>query len=693
MKEEFTVDIFRGYTDICPVETTLESIVEQIRTDAALAEHTAKHRYCREKGWDTDARNEKSACPCFAVAVRFKGGKTRENICGWTHLCLADFDHLPAEALEDCLDKIRKDPHTLLAYTTVGGGGIRVLSRYKAFAEYFYRTDTELYKVAFEQMNRYYAALIGHPYDPQCKNITRLSGLAHDPAVYFNPDAQPIEVTSPATTSRTDPEKTDRRLKRIVAVIETRLAKEGVEYAPHKHNHYIMRTGYLLNAYGIPLETATRWALERFADYDGDVPGIFRSCYQQLGEHGTRHLDARKKNRKDPEEENAVAAIENYLNANGLFRKNVITGKCEISTDGGKTYADLTDRHVHSLWKEMCKEVQVVRSLDMRALLDSDFVRLYNPFDTYFKSLPAWDRHTDPIADLAAQVHVKTGAGLFPRLFKKWLVAMVASLLHEEVVNHEILVLLGRQGIYKTTWLNNLLPPELRRYFYLKSNSRNISRDDLLVLSEFAIVCLEELDELNDRELSQLKALVTQQHINERAAYAHYKEVRTHIASFCGTGNNLHFLTDPTGNRRWMPFEVESIDCPYEHPVDYSAVYAQAYALVNEGYTYWLTPGETEALNRHNRHFEVPCLERELILTYYERPMPGATNAAFLTVAQILARINAGIRQKLSPVKVGMVMRQEGFEPMRVGGKRGYRVIELTGEQIEQRKRWVTHWQ
>ena len=72
---------------------------------------------------------------------------------------------------------------------------------------------------------------------------------------------------------------------------------------------------------------------------------------------------------------------------------------------------------------------------------------------------------------------------------------MLAALLEEETVNHEILVLIGRQGIYKTTWLNNLLPPALRRYFYLKSNSRNITRDDLLTLSEFALVCLEELDE------------------------------------------------------------------------------------------------------------------------------------------------------------------------------------------------------
>ena len=150
------------------------------------------------------------------------------------------------------------------------------------------------------------------------------------------------------------------------------------------------------------------------------------------------------------------------MGLHGLFRKNIITGKCEVSTDGGNTYTDLTDRHVNSLWKEMCKEVKMVRSMDMRALLDSDLVELYNPFTAYFNDLPEWDRHTDPIAKLAAQVHIRTGAELFPLLFKKWLVAMVASLLHEEVVNHEILVLLGRQGIYKTTWLNHLLPPELQ---------------------------------------------------------------------------------------------------------------------------------------------------------------------------------------------------------------------------------------
>lgn len=68
------------------------------------------------------------------------------------------------------------------------------------------------------------------------------------------------------------------------------LADEGVEYTEHHHNEYIMRMGYLLNAYGVAQTTATEWAKERFADYDGDVSSIFASCYLNIKEHGSRPL-------------------------------------------------------------------------------------------------------------------------------------------------------------------------------------------------------------------------------------------------------------------------------------------------------------------------------------------------------------------------------------------------------------------
>ena len=83
---------------------------------------------------------------------------------------------------------------------------------------------------------------------------------------------------------------------------------------------------------------------------------------------------------------------------------------------------------------------------------------------------------------------------------------MVAGWVNPQVVNNVILVLIGPQGAYKTTWFNYLLPPELRRYFYTKTNASRMSKDDLLVLAQYGLVCCEELDTMRPAELNQLKA-------------------------------------------------------------------------------------------------------------------------------------------------------------------------------------------
>ena len=64
--------------------------------------------------------------------------------------------------------------------------------------------------------------------------------------------------------------------------------------------------------------------------------------------------------------------------------------------------------------------------------------------------------------------------------------------------------------------------------------------------------------------------------------------------------------------------------------------------------------------------------------------MPGATDhAVFRSTADILLRINAGMKQPLSAVKVGIIMKKMGFKQMRLGsGKRGYRLIELSFDEI-----------
>lgn len=687
--ENILVSLFKGYADTCPIEVPLKTIISLLRDNQAVIEHTEKHRYYLEQKQVTAAAREKASCPCFAVSVRFEGGKQKANISEWTGICPVDIDHVPPERMEQCLELLKADKHTLLQYVTISGHGIRLLCRYTGLTDNCEKNH-RLHTRTFTVINEYYTRLTGLECDLKCKNATRLSGLAHDEHLFFNPDAVPFsrnaETAAPKHSPASAKNKNHRRLQRVIDAACRRLADEGVEYAEHHHNEYIMRMGYLLNAYGVAQNVATQWATERFADYNGDVTGIFASCYLNIEEHGSLSLPPLRKSQNNDERQEfmaSVADIEQFLNGQASFRKNTVTGKCEVLTAGsGGKYEELTDRYVNTLWCRMCKEAKPGQAAHIRAVLDSEFVDTSNPFEQYFKNLPPWDGTTDYIAQLATHVHVRNNTIPFAYYFKKWLVGMVAALFDKEVVNHEILVLTGRQGIYKTTWLNNLLSPELRRYFYLKSNARRITKDDLLTLAEFAIVCLEELDEMETQEVNQIKALTTMKVVNERAAYAHYKEHRDHIASFCGTSNNTHFLADPTGNRRWLPFEVENIDSPYDFPVDYAGVYSQAYALLQNGYHYWLEDKEIEALNLHNRHFEIPCLEQELILTHYRRPMSGE-KCMFITNSQILCRINSGIRQKLSPVKIGMVLKQEGFESMRSGGKRGYRMVELTGDEIQ----------
>lgn len=527
---------------------------------------------------------------------------------------------------------------------------------------------------------------MGFESDGQCKNATRISGLASDPHVYYNPSAaafvlqnSPIAPQPQDSASEVVPAKRNKRLEKAVKAAERLLEEEGVSYCEHHHNEYVMRMGYLLNQYGVARKTAAAWAAEHFPDYDGDVTAVIGSCYANTEEHGTRSFVRRG---EGDEKFATVADIEQFLSEQAKFRKNTVSGKLEVlMPDCGEEYTELTDRYVNTLWSRMNKARMLARVTDIRSVLDSEYTPLFNPFVSYMEELPAWDRTTDPIARLAAGVHVKDDQELFGIYFKKWLVATVASLLDPKVVNHEILVFIGKQGIYKTTWMQRLLPTELQRYFYVKSNNQRVSKDDLFTLTEFALVCLEELEEMTSAQVSQLKAITAMKVVNERAAYGHFKESRPHIASFCGTSNNTSFLNDLSGNRRWLPFEVESIDNPFDCPIDYAGVYAQGYALWKSGFHYWLEPEEVAVINLRNRNFEVPCLERELVQVYYRHPSPGE-RCVFLTNAQMLGRINMGIRQPLSATRLGMVMKQEGYEAMRYKGCRGYRVVELKGEEI-----------
>ena len=279
---------------------------------------------------------------------------------------------------------------------------------------------------------------------------------------------------------------------------------------------------------------------------------------------------------------------------------------------------------------------------------------------------------------------------LWRACFKKWFVAMVASWMRDDIVNHQVLVLIGKQGIYKTTWLEHLIPPHLRAYACKLANSNDLNKDERLRIAEFGLISLDEIDSMNNRELNQLKSIITATDVNERAAYAYTKERRVRLASFCASGNRRDFLTDITGNRRWLPFEVESIQSPFTTLLPYERMYAQAWALAQDPFfSYWFDLDEIEVLEQHNQHFRDESNEEQLLPILFDVPAEG--KGEFLTTAQISERLitYGNIKKPMALSRLGMLLGAHGFQKKTIGVQRlrGWLVYQRNMDEINANKR------
>ncbi len=709
------VSIFHDMTCKLPLPGLLEGVANLIRTDEKLAVFTRSYR-------QTGSKTFKNESQLFAVPCLFEGGKGRSNIRQLTGMSLVDFDHaigseergvkseesisdgewkaFVAKELNILKRKAIADPHTLLCYITMSGNGLRVIFTYEIAPEFsgVPKDEEEVkkfeayYQQAFYAGNAYYEKLLGTKADMQCKNITRLSGLAHDPEVFLRPQSEVIPFTaeeiSTAATAYVKQSKEDKQMQRIQTYFDTliapQLAKAKIEFRSGSHNDYVMRVGYKLAERRFSKKVALRWAMQKFGKDYSDTEQVINSCFANASPHGKQGGGG--DNRGDSKTA-TVEEIKSFLDGHISLRFNEITSRVEYEIPADDTdahrFMPVNDRIVNSLWSQM-STITRVNIQDMYRVIESDYVPVFNPFKEYLNNLSK-PGEQDYIRELAQTVRVKGGEQeqkLWHLYLKKWLVGMVASWLSEDVVNNVILVLIGEQGAYKTTWFNYLLPPPLKQYFYTKTNANRMSKDDILTLAQYALVCCEELDTMRPAELNQLKAAVTMPSIDERAAYAHYHEHRKHIASFCGTGNNTQFLSDPTGNRRWLPFEVESILSPREHPFHYEGIYAQALSLYTSGFQYWFTKEEIQELNRHNKQFETPHLEHELVDLYFRRPIDSELGE-FISVARALQMISNGISQKLSAVNVGRAFSDLGFKRVRTNSSRGFIVVCRTPEEIK----------
>ena len=135
-----------------------------------------------------------------------------------------------------------------------------------------------------------------------------------------------------------------------------------------------------------------------------------------------------------------------------------------------------------------------------------------------------------------------------------WLRAVVAQWLglNRHHANAVMLLLVStQQGLGKSTLFTSMLPPEIADYytddFNLKAKGNAYRK-----MVEFALVSLDEFEKIGREKMPELKSMMQTLKSSFIGAYRKNFNQLPRIASFVGTMNERHVLTDRTGSRRFL---------------------------------------------------------------------------------------------------------------------------------------------
>lgn len=365
-----------------------------------------------------------------------------------------------------------------------------------------------------------------------------------------------------------------------------------------------------------------------------------------------------------------MIVIENYLNNKYQFRYNEVTGRTYFKEKQNNEFKLLKQINLNSIKRELNNNQVTCSNTDLRCLLESDYVQIYNPFKEYFNNLPKWDGKIDYIDQLSNTIQTDKDKD-FKWAFKKWIVAMVACSIYEYETNQAVLIFTGGQGIGKTTWMTKLAPKSLTDYFYSGIINPG-NKDHNLLLSERLIINMDELASFNKNQIEAFKELVTKQFISERRAYGHFTEDYVRRASFVGSSNHNQILTDVTGNRRFLCFEVKSIQ--KDHEIDLDKVYSQVMSILKEGsFKYYFDLDDIKRIESNNQNFIQVSEIEELINENFKIPLE-LDEVVYFSATEIVdfLRKKGYYNLKINIVEVGKLMKAKGYNSKKIKGSSKY---------------------
>ena len=380
---------------------------------------------------------------------------------------------------------------------------------------------------------------------------------------------------------------------------------------------------------------------------------------------------------------NKLIAVRDYLNKQYEFRYNIFASKPEYRhlRDANSRFVFFDERAYHNIITDIKMDAGIdIADNDFRALTGSDKLSAeFNPIQDYIFSLPKWDGKPR-FFEFLQQVQLidEDYREHLIMTFRKWFIMMVASLIDDYIINDTILVLSGKQGRGKTRFLESLVPSELSfNYLYVGTFDPH-DKDHLEMIGTKMLIVLDEMETLTRTEQGTLKSTISKRNAELRRAYAHAKTNLIRRSSFAGSINYDEFLTDTTGNRRWLPFAIHNIDVNTDYNI--GLLYAEALHEFKNGFRTYFDRAEIIELEKVNERFRRPSPEEELVIVNYSIPSKDEVesgNVKYMTSSDImhdLATMDQYRKMNTNDtvsVRIGRVMSRLGFRQVnrRIGGR------------------------
>lgn len=375
-----------------------------------------------------------------------------------------------------------------------------------------------------------------------------------------------------------------------------------------------------------------------------------------------------------------------FLHAQGQFRFNVVLSKTEVLLEGEEEWKDFNKYMLNSAFTKFRAGGARFNMNDARIAVESDLLApLYDPYRELLHSLSLshpWDKTTDHITKVFGCLQFKNtdGKPLKLKMLKKWFLMMIALAIGIIDDNQLMVVLVGPQGCGKTVFCRRLMRL-LKNYYKMMMPSEKLDKDLLIQLSTFFLVIFDEF-EMDRRTANLMRAIISINGSQVRAAYGYTAENRKRRASFIASTNNDQYLTDDQGDRRYLTVEIIDVLHEEDYPLPLEEAFAQAYWIVtNEpSETYTPTSDEWHKIAELNKEHVQPNFCESVISMYYRQPTAPET-AKEVGASDILMQLPIIHFHEWKLSNIGKALKALGFSSRKTNRGTRYLVEEIKPEE------------